>query len=350
MEAFAFTVPTFKTKSEIWAYFGFMADSHGAISDKKKIACWLCQTIIAYFGKTSNMTYHLQRAHSSEYEKYLKRTGKESNSDISSSDSSVTSEQASNNASEVKQITLSTAFKRAALLPPNSPRYTSLLCATMNFVFQTLQQLSIVDEPAFCNLLQVAEPKFRLPHRTVITSKVLPEAYSEVQTAVERQLVTAEKCTITTDLWTSQYQQCSYMSLTVHFIDRNFTLQSKCLQTLEVPQDHDTASLKDIISTMLSNWKIKDKFCGGITDNDSNIVSAFGLLKIDHFPCIAHTSQLAVNKGLKVARIQRIIGRCKTIVSHFKRSTKETCKLQEKTRIVETTTTHACSRLCNTLG
>ena len=181
-----------------------MADSDSVISNKMKIVCRLCRIVIAYSGNMSNMTYHLQCVHSNEYEKYLKRTGKASNSYISPSDSSVTSEQASDNASEPKQITLSTAFKRAALLPLNSPSYTSLLCATMNFVFQTLQPLSVMDEPAFCNVLQVTEPKFQLPHHTFITSKVLPEAYSEVRTAVERQLVTAEKCTITMDLWTSQ--------------------------------------------------------------------------------------------------------------------------------------------------
>ena len=126
-----------------------------------------------------------------------------------------------------------------------------------------------------------------------------------------------------------------YVPYCAFFIDRNFTLQSKCLQTLEVPQDHDAASLKDVISTMLSNWKIKDKVCGGITDNGSNIVSAFRLLKIDHFPCIAHTLQLAVNKGLKVARVQRIIGYSKAIVSHFKRSTKETYKLREKQELLK---------------
>ena len=55
----------------------------------------------------------------------------------------------------------------------------------------------------------------------------------------------------------------------------------------------------------------------------------------DHFPCIAHTLQLAVNKGLKVARVQRIIARCKAIVSHFKRSTKETYKLREKQELLK---------------
>ena len=188
-------------------------------------------------------------------------------------------------------------------------------------------QVLWTSEPTFRNLLQVAEPKFQLPHQTLITTKVLPESYSEVQTVVEKQLATVEKYSIKTDLWTSQYQQRSYMSLTVHFIDDNFVLQSKCLQTLEVPQDHDAVSLKDVLSAMFTNWKIKEKVCGGITDNGSNIVNALSLLKIDHFPCIAHTLQLAINKGLKVTRVQRIIGRCKAIVSHFKRSTKEMYKL-----------------------
>ena len=74
------------------------------------------------------------------------------NNNINSSD---TSEQASKDASEPKQITLSATFKRAALLPSNSPRYSSLLRTTMNFIFQTLQPLSIVDEPSFCNFSQV---------------------------------------------------------------------------------------------------------------------------------------------------------------------------------------------------
>ena len=83
---FTFSVPTFKTKSEIWAYFGFMANSDGVISDKKKIACRICRTVIAYSGNMSTMTYHLQCMHLNEYEKYLKTSGKTNNSDISSSD------------------------------------------------------------------------------------------------------------------------------------------------------------------------------------------------------------------------------------------------------------------------
>ena len=139
-ESHGITVPSFKTKSEIWTYFGFIADSDGVISDKKKIACRICRTVIAYSGNTSNMTYHLQRQHSSEYDKYLKRSGKAKNNDNSFSDSpgtsEVVSEQAGEGTSEPKQITLSAAFKRAAPLPSNSPRYSSLLRATMILFFK----------------------------------------------------------------------------------------------------------------------------------------------------------------------------------------------------------------------
>ena len=56
------------------------------------------------------------------------------------------------------------------------------------------------------------------------------------------------------------------------------------------------------------------------TDNDQNIVNAIGLLGIEHFPCIAHTLQLAIMKALQVPRVHNTIARCKKLVEHFKKS------------------------------
>ena len=83
-----------------------------------------------------------------------------------------------------------------------------------------------------------------------------------------------------TDLWMAQHQQHSYMSLTVQFVDNNLDLQSRCLQTLEVPQDHNASSLMEVLDSMLKDWKITQKVCGGITDNGSNIVNVSGLMEI----------------------------------------------------------------------
>lgn len=78
--------------------------------------------------------------------------------------------------------------------------------------------LRVIDESNFGHLLEIAEPRFQLPHRTHFTDKVIPAKYRTVRANVEKQLATMEKCTMTTDLWTAQHQQCSYISLTVHFV------------------------------------------------------------------------------------------------------------------------------------
>ena len=132
---------------------------------------------------------------------------------------------------------------------------------------------------------------------------------------------------MTTDLWTAQHQQRSYISLTVHFVDIDFELQSKCLQTLKVSQDHNASSLMEVLDSMLKDWNISEKVCGGITDNGSNTVNAIGLMEIEHFPCFAHTLQLSIKNGFNVPRVQRVLGRCKKLVEHLKKSTKETYKL-----------------------
>ena len=83
---------------------------------------------------------------------------------------------------------------------------------------------------------------------------------------------------MTMDLWTAQHQQCFYVLLTVHFVDNDFELKSRCLQTLEVPQDLNASSPYGSAGhSILKDWKISEKVCGGIIDNGSNIVNAIGL-------------------------------------------------------------------------
>ena len=98
--------------------------------------------------------------------KCLRTSGKTNNSDITFSD---TSEQASEDTSEPKQIALSAALKRPAPLPSNSPRYFSLLRAIMNFVFQTIEYCGRAI--LLYNLLQLLSLNFQLPHHTLITRK-----------------------------------------------------------------------------------------------------------------------------------------------------------------------------------
>ena len=78
-------VPLPHARSEVWAYFGFIADDNGEIHDKKKTVCRICATTLCYSGNTTNLFTHLKAMHPEVNPQKLAptnkvpRTGKKSN-------------------------------------------------------------------------------------------------------------------------------------------------------------------------------------------------------------------------------------------------------------------------------
>ena len=75
-------------------------------------------------------------------------------------------------------------------------------------------------------------------------------------------------------MWSSA-TSAPYMSYTVHNIDPQWILQSRCLQTLLVPQDYNADNLADVMTETLTNWSLDpvNQVCV-TTDNESNIICA----------------------------------------------------------------------------
>ena len=86
---------------------------------------------------------------------------------------------------------------------------------------------------------------------------------------------------------------------------------------------------------MFKSWSLSDKVCGATTDNCGNIVNAVGLLGLEHVPCIAHTLQLSIKRGLEVPAVNRVLARCRKLVQHFRKSPKETYKLRQKQKMLD---------------
>jgi hypothetical protein len=159
-----------KAKSDVWKHFGFLANAHGVITDKKKIICWLCKVAIAYSGHTSNLTYHLQRIHPRE----LAELHKDAEDDKACP---------SSNAVVTKQLTLPRTIVRATPFPRDGTKHKQLVDAVADFICLGLQSLSVVDDTSFRHLLEIAEPQFQLPHRTHFTDKIIPAKYRTLTTS-----------------------------------------------------------------------------------------------------------------------------------------------------------------------
>ncbi|KAJ8266447.1 hypothetical protein GJAV_G00130530 [Gymnothorax javanicus] len=68
--------------------------------------------------------------------------------------------------------------------------------------------------------------------------------YNNLRATVQTEVREADYFAATTDLWSSRTTE-PHMSLTVHFIATDFTMKSKCLQTVFFPDDHTENAMKD---------------------------------------------------------------------------------------------------------
>lgn len=87
------------------------------------------------------------------------------------------------------------------------------------------------------------------------------------------------QCSASTDMWTDEFKHLAYSTLTLHYIEKNWTLCTKVLFTCEFPADDKKTGMN--IKNELKNSLLK---CGlksdpldkltFVTDQGSNIVKA----------------------------------------------------------------------------
>ena len=133
----------------------------------------------------------------------------------------------------------------------------------------------------------------------------------------------------TTDLWSSCTSD-PYLSLTVHYVDTEWNLQSHCLQANYMPEDHTGEQLQDALSMSFDEWNLdSSKLVAITTDNGSNIKLACQLLQFRRLSCFGHNLDLAINKGFKDSRIDRVLGLCRRVIAAFSYSWKRQRDLRE---------------------
>ncbi|CAL4069097.1 unnamed protein product [Meganyctiphanes norvegica] len=147
--------------------------------------------------------------------------------------------------------------------------------------------------------------------------------YHSTSFKVRSKLDKADRHSVTTDGWTSLANE-SYISLTCHYINDEFKLESLVLQTKHMPQSHTAENLLSELETMIKFWNLdtNKKPCF-LTDNAKNICKAVNLGNFPHIGCFAHTMNLAVNKALTLSELSSLMGKLHKLVGHFKHSTLE---------------------------
>ena len=161
------------------------------------------------------------------------------------------------------------------------------------------------------------DPRYEIVSRKQLTYHLLPEHYNSEKQKLIQQLGQVDHVTITTDCWTSRQVE-AYMTVTVHFIDMDWQLESRVLSTSILEGSHTGERISSALRDLFSAWGIQDKVTTIVTDNAANVKNAVALLGIRHQPCFAHTLNLAVKEAIrKTPDVFAAKNKVKNIVTFF---------------------------------
>lgn len=316
-----------RAKSKVWKYFGFDTNAEGCILQWKKIYCRICMAQIAYSGNTSNLSYHLEKNHPDEFCEFIKSNTEQMREAFASAFSKLKP--------EASQPAAQDPLAAKATHSHDSKRQQELTAAVLGLICDGLYPASIVDEPTFRVLLKTAEPRFELPSRKYLCTKAIPEKYGAVREAVLKELADAAWCGISTDLWRSENQNRTYVTLAAHFLGGgspgSLTVTSRCLKTFEVPEENAAETITRVLYEAFIEWGVNAKVSGATTDCGRDIVKACSLLDISvHMPCLGHSFNAGIRQAFQLPKLGGLLARCRKLVDYFQQSAVAMYMLYEK--------------------
>ena len=179
-------------------------------------------------------------------------------------------------------------------------------------------------------MVHAMDPRYDLPSRKYFSNTAIPALYQSTCECVQKELDTIQFFAATTDLWSSSTSE-PYMSYTVHYIDSDFNIQTRCLQTLYAPENHTAANLASVMTETLQTWRLVSSKQVCITnDSGVNVVRACKDLDWLRLPCFGHNLYLAVQHGVfNDTRLLRVLGLCRKFIGDFSHSRIKKSELRE---------------------
>ena len=181
-------------------------------------------------------------------------------------------------------------FKQAMPYPKSSLRWKSLTQSVSYFLAKDMRPICTIINDGFKQMLQKFDSRYIPPDRTTFAQNYLPALYEQEKIKVKKAISSElQYFSVTTDGWTSR-ANCSYIRLTVHYINKNWY---HLLETAETSEDYTACNLAMGMEEAFERWNLKvASLSAAVTDNARNISLAIEQLDWSHVGCFVHTIQL----------------------------------------------------------
>lgn len=258
---------------------------------------------------------------------------------------------------------------------PKDPRQKAVTDKLVRYIAGNLVPLSTVESDDFKQFVEALDPKYQLPSRKHISTKLLIEKSTAIQADVKLKLHAAQSVSLTIDMWSNR-QMKGFLGITGHFI-LDWLMESVMIACKRFRGRHTAENILQEYEEAIAYYGIGDKICNIISDNASNMTKAFEFSlpgyvnecekvafvsdsedEIDeddkhadsemedtqttfpedfpkHGRCYAHTLQLVVKDGLKEisSHLRNVIEKAAKIVKHTRHSLHATDILEGEKRL-----------------
>lgn len=242
--------------SVIWNWFGFVA------SDTEQTAprCKVCLAVATKGSCTTNLLQHLKQRHAAEWERCCSLRKEQ--------------DRGSPSTATTKQPSVLETFTNCIPYDKKGARWKAITDAVAMYIAKDMVPIYTVEKPGFIHLLKVLDPRYVLPSRKYFSDVALPQLYNSTHQMIAAELDGVSFYSATTDLWSSRVMQ-PYLSLTLHFINDDWTLRSVCLQTAYFHDEHKGEIIAQGLKDALSSWNLpEDRLTCMTTDSGTNMLKA----------------------------------------------------------------------------
>ncbi|XP_051784409.1 E3 SUMO-protein ligase ZBED1-like [Erpetoichthys calabaricus] len=251
-------VPKKNAVSVIWTHFGFSKDD----IEQNEVRCRHCRkTVSTPKGNITNLFQHLKHNHVTEYEQCMaQKKQKETDKRPATSASA-------------KQMSITQAFTNATQYEKSTRKWKEITDTICYYIAKDMTPLATVERSGFKHLVKTLDRRYTVPSRSHFSKTALPDMYKTCCKNVAAELKNVQHFAATYDLWSSRTMD-PFLSLTLHYIDDDWKLRQRCLETAYFPADHTADMIAQGLKDMLSEWDlVEEKLSAITTDNKAEMSS-----------------------------------------------------------------------------
>lgn len=301
--------------------------------------CNTCKTTIkTKQGNTSGLDSHLSRKHRKVYDAFLvKKAEVDAKRSEQKEKHSSRKKKAGQDLLKMRQTTLKKT--KSGLLdmtapPPNPRAQKEFTDALINLAVECGISFRALSSPAFRNVVNIlnkgSRDKVKVLDKSNLArhvTKSAKELVQEITAIIKSCKDELEGIAFTTDIWTSPTME-PFISLTVHFLDKNWLLHRWTPFVRHFPDRHTGVNIKLQLDEMIEALDLTSSDINKyvVNDNDASAVLAIKLSpNLVQILCAIHTLQLSVGDTFKYAsvgttKMKTILQKGKTLANTVKRS------------------------------